>query len=76
SCGNGAACGAGQYCCNPSCGICAPVGGSCTQQACVNGQCVAGVQCGNNVCGPGDVCCNPSCGICTPPGGSCTEQAC
>jgi hypothetical protein len=27
-------CGAGQFCCNPSCGICAPTGGACTQQFC------------------------------------------
>ena len=27
-------CGAGQYCCNSSCGICAPVGSACIQIAC------------------------------------------
>jgi hypothetical protein len=27
-------CGAGEYCCNESCGICAPEGGFCTQQVC------------------------------------------
>lgn len=27
-------CGSGEYCCNESCGICAPFGGSCTQQVC------------------------------------------
>lgn len=27
-------CGPGTYCCNASCGICAPVGGFCTQIAC------------------------------------------
>jgi hypothetical protein len=27
-------CGAGEYCCNQSCGICAPLGGVCTQQIC------------------------------------------
>jgi hypothetical protein len=27
-------CGASEYCCNPSCGICAPDGGFCTQQVC------------------------------------------
>jgi hypothetical protein len=27
-------CGAGTFCCNPSCGICAPKGGACTQQFC------------------------------------------
>ena len=33
SCGH-TECGAGQFCCNRSCGICAPEGGSCTQQVC------------------------------------------
>lgn len=33
TCGN-TVCGDGEYCCNPSCGICAPIGGFCTQQAC------------------------------------------
>jgi PrcB C-terminal len=28
-------CGAGEYCCNASCGICAPTGGFCTQQFCM-----------------------------------------
>ncbi|NUP10658.1 MAG: hypothetical protein HOW73_31830 [Polyangiaceae bacterium] len=27
-------CGAGSFCCNESCGICAPDGGACTQQVC------------------------------------------
>ena len=27
-------CGSGEYCCNSSCGICAPEGGFCTQQVC------------------------------------------
>ncbi|MGM0577918.1 MAG: hypothetical protein ACQEXJ_19485 [Myxococcota bacterium] len=27
-------CGEGEYCCNESCGICAPIGGYCTQQYC------------------------------------------
>jgi len=27
-------CGAGEFCCNASCGTCAPRGGSCTQQVC------------------------------------------
>ncbi len=29
-----AVCGEDQFCCNPSCGICAPQGGACTQQVC------------------------------------------
>lgn len=37
--GGGGVCGtkvckAGTYCCNASCGKCAPIGGGCTQQAC------------------------------------------
>jgi hypothetical protein len=35
SCG-GHSCGAGQYCCNPSCGICAPFGAACIQIACAS----------------------------------------
>jgi hypothetical protein len=30
-------CGAGEFCCNSSCGICAPEGGFCTQQICEPG---------------------------------------
>jgi hypothetical protein len=33
ACGNGT-CGSGEYCCNSSCGICAPRGAMCTQQVC------------------------------------------
>jgi hypothetical protein len=33
TCG-GNTCGAGQFCCNASCGICAPIGGACIQIAC------------------------------------------
>lgn len=32
--GNEVICGAGEFCCNESCGICAPLGGACTQQFC------------------------------------------
>ena len=65
-------CGAGEYCCNESCGICAPEGGSCTQQMCHP----AGIACGSNTCAPDEFCCNESCGICAPEGGSCTQQVC
>lgn len=27
-------CNSNEYCCNPSCGVCAPLGGVCTQQFC------------------------------------------
>ena len=33
TCG-GNVCGKGEYCCNASCGTCAPIGASCTQQVC------------------------------------------
>ena len=33
ACG-GNTCASGEYCCNESCGICAPEGGVCTQQVC------------------------------------------
>jgi hypothetical protein len=33
ACGN-TVCGSAEFCCNVSCGICAPVGGVCTQQFC------------------------------------------
>lgn len=33
SCG-GNTCGKGTFCCNASCGTCAPIGGGCTQQVC------------------------------------------
>jgi hypothetical protein len=33
TCGN-TICGKGTFCCNASCGICAPIGGFCTQQFC------------------------------------------
>ena len=36
ACGS-AVCAYDEYCCNGSCGICAPLGGFCTQQLCVSG---------------------------------------
>jgi hypothetical protein len=33
ACGDGS-CGPDQFCCNPSCGICAPIGGACIQIVC------------------------------------------
>lgn len=68
SCGQNL-CGVGEYCCNESCGVCAPMGGGCTQQFC-------DTQCGPAVCQAGDICCNESCGICTLPRDSCTEEIC
>ncbi|MDF2693492.1 MAG: hypothetical protein K0S65_1875, partial [Labilithrix sp.] len=68
-------CGPGEFCCNESCGICAPVGGFCTQQVCGPSS-VPPTRCGPSVCGPGEFCCNESCGICAPVGGFCTQQVC
>lgn len=44
-CGNGV-CGAGEYCCNESCGICAPEGGFCTEQYCApSNECLVMAKC-------------------------------
>lgn len=34
-------CGAGQYCCNESCGICAPIGGGCIELYCGDGETIS-----------------------------------
>lgn len=66
-------CGLGEECCNESCGVCVPIGGSCAQVMCEP----AGKQCGPNVCsGKTPHCCNESCGICTADDGFCTQQLC
>lgn len=79
SCGN-TTCGNSEYCCNPSCGICAPVGGSCTQQVC--GSTGGG---GNPGGGPGGTCSSdadcPSGELCTAaglcaPGTRCGNSIC
>lgn len=31
-------CGSGTFCCNASCGTCAPLGGACTQQVCASAE--------------------------------------
>lgn len=46
----GKTCGTGEYCCNDSCGTCAPIGAVCTQQFC-----------GATTCGPDD--CGPQLGL-------------
>lgn len=43
-------CGAGEFCCNPSCGVCLPPGYACAQVACE--------ACGDTVCRPGEKCCH------------------
>ena len=55
-----------EYCCNASCGICTPLGGSCVQAACAT--------CGEETCKIGDTCCSPDCGICAPPGATCPAE--
>lgn len=69
-------CSKGQYCCNRSCGTCAPIGGDCTQQYCSPIEIQTLEECGSNVCVTGQFCCNRSCGICAPIGGACTQQVC
>lgn len=71
-CGS-AICRPGEFCCNESCGTCAPIGGACTLERCAD---PPTVPCGPNTCGPGEFCCNPSCGVCAPLGGACTLEAC
>lgn len=46
-------CGAGEVCCNASCGICVAPGGSCIDIACED----AGVMCGTETCGATELCC-------------------
>lgn len=66
-CGQGV-CEAGEFCCNPGCGICAPVGGGCIEIACMpcdHGVCETGAalntgcdQCVKSVCNLDPYCCN------------------
>lgn len=61
-------CGEGEYCCNASCGICAPRGTGCPAIACVDG---GPPLCGATACALDEICC-PGC----PGGGSfCTNEA-
>jgi hypothetical protein len=64
-CGN-AECDNTEFCCNPSCGLCSPMGSYCSQEVCEG--------CGDSICNVGDVCCNPDCGICASSLGSCPES--
>lgn len=56
-------CGAGEVCCNASCGFCTPPGGSCTEQACIDAGPEpdagrdAAIACGDETCGGGARCC-------------------
>ncbi|MDP9409024.1 MAG: hypothetical protein M3P70_00720 [Actinomycetota bacterium] len=52
-----AVCGAEEYCCNESCSICAPIGGSCTEQFCGD-QCQSDADCPHR---DGDACTGAAC---------------
>jgi hypothetical protein len=76
-------CGRGEYCCNPSCGVCTPVGGGCATVYCPpdpepwpEPEPWPGERCGNTVCPRGQYCCNASCSICAPPNAACLMIAC
>ncbi|MAQ17158.1 MAG: hypothetical protein CMN30_20490 [Sandaracinus sp.] len=78
-------CGAGEFCCNESCGYCAPEGGTCTEEACTEP-----VVCNGQVCTEANAACCPDCsagesfcsganGICPPldcPSGCATDADC
>ncbi|WNG38905.1 hypothetical protein F0U61_38490 [Archangium violaceum] len=85
-------CGIGSYCCNSSCGICAPKGAACPAVVCnptsaqpetkpelepsADISIGTGGPCGSNYCGKGYFCCNPGCGVCAPEGGGCPDVMC
>lgn len=69
-------CPIGLECCNASCGICTPPGGSCSPFTCSMPRYPFSVRCGQNTCSVDEVCCNPSCGICAAPGQSCSQRIC
>jgi hypothetical protein len=51
-------CGADEYCCNPSCGTCAPRGQGCLADPCDR------MRCGRLLCAEGSSCCSASCEEC------------
>jgi hypothetical protein len=85
-------CGAGSFCCNSSCGVCAPIGGACLDVYCDPAEAASmspderdelvfvgglgGQQCGYVTCGKGQHCCNASCSRCVPFGMECTQESC
>ncbi len=80
-CGGIRRCGADEFCCNPSCGICAPTGGACIEPACgracgADGECAPGWICSAiGTCVPGERCGRTTCGdgltCCNPSCGVC-----
>lgn len=70
-------CNVGQVCCNWSCGVCTPPGGTCNQEQCANvARPPTNYRCGSTLCNDGQVCCNASCGICAAPGVPCSTASC
>ncbi|MBI3183062.1 MAG: hypothetical protein HYZ28_13070 [Myxococcales bacterium] len=71
-CGN-TTCASGTTCCNASCGVCAPAGGSCTQQVCCSSAypCPSGQACVNGACQPS---CTPSAEVCDGVDNDCDGQ--
>ncbi|MBI4950856.1 MAG: hypothetical protein HY908_02400 [Myxococcales bacterium] len=65
-------CEPGSYCCNESCGICAPLGAACVEVACDPGL----EPCGPTLCLPGTYCCDPMCGVCADVGTGCASPGC
>jgi hypothetical protein len=69
-------CGAGDYCCNESCGICAPFGSACIQIACEPALTCEPADCGpalgmaNYLCPDGVTVAGPT-GNCIPQDGAC-----
>jgi len=69
-------CVAGEYCCNASCGFCAPEGETCIEIACPPEPVFCnGVECSDDTatCCPG---CNPGESFCSGPGGTCPAIDC
>lgn len=66
-------CGAGEYCCNASCGTCAPIGGACDTVECLH-------ECGGEVCADdtSGICCADCDGrqFCPGPMGTCPAIDC
>ncbi len=68
-------CAPGQFCCNESCGLCAPEGGACPDIACNGGVVCSGIACElpNAQCCPG---CRPGESFCSTAEGVCPELDC
>ena len=70
-------CASGQYCCNESCAICAPIGDTCSTQTCTpTGGTTAPPLCGSTMCAKDQVCCDPACGLCAASSAACKDVSC